>query len=81
MKAALQGHTFAQFTVGTLYEQGQGIPKDEIEALAWYNLSPTNCLDEKINHRDRLERTLGPEAATEARNRAEKLRQKITRKQ
>ena len=81
MKAALQGHTFAQFTVGTLYEQGQGISKDEIEALAWYNLSPTNGLDEKINHRDRLELTLGPDAAAEARNRAEKLRQKITRKQ
>lgn len=81
MKAALQGHTFAQFTVGSLYEQGQGIPKDEIEALAWYNLSPTNGLDEKINHRDRLEGTLGPEVAAEARNRAEKLRQKITRKQ
>ena len=80
MKAALQGHTFAQFTVGMLYEQGQGIPKDEIEALAWYNLSPTNGLDEKINHRDRLERTLGPKGAAEARNRAEKLRQKITQK-
>lgn len=77
MKAALQGDTSAQFNVGTKYEDGLGVPKDEVEALAWYNLSPTNGLPGQINHRERLEHRLGPEAGVEARKRAGKLREKI----
>lgn len=77
MKAALQGHEFAQFSVGKMYENGEGVPKDEVEALAWYNLSPTNGVDERTNRRAPLERALGPEAAKEARRRAEKFRERI----
>jgi TPR repeat protein len=60
-----------------MYEHGDGVMKDEVEALAWYNLAPTSGLADQTNHRDRLERALGPQASSAARSRAEELRQQI----
>lgn len=35
-QAADQGHTSAQTYLGYMYQQGQGVPKDETEAVRWY---------------------------------------------
>jgi TPR repeat protein len=35
-KAAEQGHAAAQSSLGWMYEQGRGVPKDEKEAARWY---------------------------------------------
>src|SRR5215510_13467908 len=35
-KAASQGYAPAQIDLGSLYEQGKGVPKDPQQALAWY---------------------------------------------
>jgi TPR repeat protein len=35
-KAAEQGLPGSQMTLGMLYEQGLGVPKDENEAKRWY---------------------------------------------
>ena len=37
--AAEQGDAEAQFNLGLMYEQGQGIPQDYAEALRWYRLA------------------------------------------
>ena len=76
-KAADQGYAYAEFAVGQMYENGLGVAKDDIEALAWYNLSPKSGGSDETNHRDRLERVLGPEAAQQARRRADELRKEI----
>ncbi len=34
--AAEQGHAYAQFTVGLMYENGDGVSKDIDEARKWY---------------------------------------------
>jgi len=36
LKAAVQGHSDAQFLVGELYSAGKGIPRNETEATKWY---------------------------------------------
>ena len=36
---AEQGHASAQFNLGLMYEDGQGVPQDYKEALKWYRLS------------------------------------------
>jgi TPR repeat protein len=36
MLSAKEGHTFAQFNVALMYEQGLGIGKNEKEAVFWY---------------------------------------------
>jgi TPR repeat protein len=35
-KAADQGHAFAQNNIGNLYNKGQGVTQDYVEALRWY---------------------------------------------
>ena len=35
-RAAEQGHAYAQFNLGALYELGEGVPKNEAEAVRWY---------------------------------------------
>ncbi len=76
-KVADQGYAYADFAVGQMYQNGLGVAKDDIEALAWYNLAPNSGGSDKTNHRDRLERALGPEAAQQARRRADELRKEI----
>ena len=33
---ATQGHADAQFYLGTMYENGEGVPRDDAEAEKWY---------------------------------------------
>lgn len=39
LKAAKQGHVLAQVTLGICYRNGEGLPKDEVEAYAYFNLA------------------------------------------
>ena len=36
LKAAEQGHDRAQYTLGSLYEYGDGVPQDTKTAKDWY---------------------------------------------
>ena len=35
-RLAEQGHARAQFSLGVIYADGQGVPKDEQQEMAWY---------------------------------------------
>jgi TPR repeat protein len=39
LKAAEQGFAEAQFNLGLIYYTGKGVPKDDIQAHMWLNLS------------------------------------------
>jgi len=36
-KAADQGNEWAQFNLGEMYEEGDGVPEDAAEAVKWYS--------------------------------------------
>ena len=36
-KAAEQGHAAAQFNLGVMYDNGDGVPEDDAEAVRWYH--------------------------------------------
>ncbi len=36
---AEQGDAVSQFALGTMYENGRGVPKDDVEAVRWYRLA------------------------------------------
>ena len=38
-RAAEQGDSLAQYSLGLLYDKGQGVPQDIVEANKWLNLS------------------------------------------
>ena len=37
--AADQGYAYAQYNLGVMYENGQGVPQDYAEAVRWYRLA------------------------------------------
>ncbi|MDE0513004.1 MAG: hypothetical protein OXI88_14595 [Gammaproteobacteria bacterium] len=37
--AAKQGHASAQFNLGNMYAKGEGVPEDDVQAYAWYNIA------------------------------------------
>jgi len=40
-KAAEQGYTDAQFTLGGMYYKGEGVFEDYVQAYAWWNIATT----------------------------------------
>jgi len=36
MKAAEQGDAMAQFNLGVMYDEGQGVARDDAKAVEWY---------------------------------------------
>ena len=38
-QAAEQGNATAQFSLGLMYADGEGVPKDDAEAVKWYRMS------------------------------------------
>jgi hypothetical protein len=39
LQQAKQGDAKAQFTLGLMYDNGQGVPQDYVQAHMWFNLS------------------------------------------
>jgi TPR repeat protein len=40
-KKAKQGNAESQYTLGTMYELGEGVAEDDKEAFKWFSLAPT----------------------------------------
>ena len=38
LEAADQGDAIAQYNLGIMYQNGEGVPEDDIEAVKWYQL-------------------------------------------
>jgi S1-C subfamily serine protease len=72
MKAAYRGDGWAQLVVGNMYEEGDGVPKDEMEGFAWYVIS-SGSDSAAIGARERLERKLGEQASLAAQARSKIL--------
>ena len=59
-----------------MYESGRGVPKDDIEAYAWYNLAAISNESARTN-RDALSQNLLPQAQLLAQQRTKQLLQEI----
>ena len=73
-KAAEQGHDNAQCKLSKMYLKGKGVPKDEVEAHAWFSVSIAQTGGVGRNPVDEL---LTPEARARAQQRATELFNKI----
>lgn len=38
-RAAEQGNDLAQYNLGDMYAQGRGVPQNDVQAYAWYNIA------------------------------------------
>ena len=71
--AAEQGYANAQYSLGWRYESGDGVPKDEIEALAWYKIAENPGDDSAAKKRSALELRLGRERTLVAQQRSNEI--------
>jgi len=65
-KAADQGLGDAQFNLGLLYAKGQGVPRDDVQAYMWFELSVAQDDQSAVRNRDAAARRMTPEQIAEA---------------
>jgi hypothetical protein len=58
---APRGDKYAQYMVGYMYLNGEGVPQDPVRALAWYRLSAERGDEMLVTVRDELAGALSPE--------------------
>ena len=51
---AEQGDAYAQYSLGLMYEKGQGVPEDFVQAHMWLNLSAALGDANATKNRDRI---------------------------
>lgn len=73
LRAALLGSKNAQFKVAILHQEGVGLPRDHVEAYAWYNIcAATGSLD-AARCRELLASGLTPAQVSQAQRRSQEL--------
>lgn len=63
---APKGDKYAQYTIGYMYLNGQGVPKSKAHALAWYRLAAERGEPVLVRARDELSVTMTPEEVAES---------------
>ncbi len=63
---ATQGNAEAQIRLGTLYEKGNGVPQDFVQAYMWYTLGEANGGKKAAEFRDALAKQMPPAQIAEA---------------
>ncbi len=74
-KAANQGDAYAQYNLGFLYANGQGVPRNYVIASALYDLAVTNGYQTAAANRDRIAQQLSPADLNAARQLAHTMEQ------
>ena len=79
---AAQGDADAQFHLGVMYQVGQGVPQDYVEAHKWFNLSAARTsvdeeyVREAVKNRNHVAEGMTPAQIAEAQKRASAWRPK-----
>ncbi|MBM3566043.1 MAG: sel1 repeat family protein, partial [Alphaproteobacteria bacterium] len=68
-----QGHASAQNNLGVMYDRGQGVPQDDVQAHKWYNLASSRFpasekerRDKAVKNRDIMAAKMTPAQIAEA---------------
>lgn len=76
-QAASKGHPRAQYNLGVMHAQGDGIVQNLVEAYIWFNLAAAQHMDGAPEARDMVARSLTPDALMKAQERSSLYHQKI----
>ena len=63
---AEQGDADAQFNLGVMYDEGEGVPQDYVSAHMWFNLAGTNGDKNAVTNRNTVEKKMTPEEIEKA---------------
>ena len=65
---AMSGEPYAQFTVGEILFNGDGVRKDPLRAYAWFHVSLEQGVEESRQFMEKLEQSMTPEELAEAKD-------------
>ena len=71
-----QGYPLAQATLGLMYAEGQGVPKDYVLAHMWMNMAAAKGVKKAGKGRDFLEILMTPDQLSEAQRLAREWKSK-----
>jgi TPR repeat protein len=69
-RAANQGHGRSRANLGVMYYNGDGVPKNYVEAYMWFDLALAAGFEDAVKYRSLVEEMMTPEQIAEARKRA-----------
>ena len=76
-KAAMQGHTIAQYNLSGLYMHGRGVPEDRVEGYVWNSVAAVSAFEMALNAIEYHEEALSPSELSTAKLRAANLLEEI----
>jgi hypothetical protein len=81
-KAAEQGFAAGQLNLGALYQNGDGVPQDNVQAYKWYTLAAAAFPlgpdhDRATRNRDQVARRMSPDEISQAQQLAAEWKPKI----
>ena len=79
-KMAEAGDASAQFILGLMYDNGDGVRKDSVEAHAWYNNASANGDEEAKKNLSNIEKTMNPDQISDANKLAREIFNRISTK-
>lgn len=79
LKAAAQGNAPAQFNLGVMYAQGQGVAPDAIEAHKWFVLAAAQDYPNARKFQETLERRMSAAQKAEGQRRAKEWYERNSR--
>jgi TPR repeat protein len=74
---AEKGNASAQFSLGFMYEIGQGVPQDYVQAYMWFNLAAAQGTRGAAEWRERLATRMTPAQIAEAQKLASEWKPKL----
>ena len=63
---AEQGDAAAQYNLGVMYREGQGVPQDDVQAYLWMNLAAAQGFEQAQKVRDLMARKMTPAQRADA---------------
>ena len=54
LQAAEQGHADAQYNLGVMYANGEGVPEDDIQAYVWISIAAAQGVENAKNAKEIL---------------------------
>ena len=78
--AAERGHAMAQFILGIMYDNGKGVPEDDVRAYAWCNLAAVQGYEPAVKARDSLRERMTPKQIASAQELSNTFSQRVREK-
>jgi len=69
-RAAEQGDARAQYNLALMYDEGEGVPKNLVDAYFWFNLAAAQGIEDGKRNRDISEKQMTREQIAEAQRRS-----------